>query len=206
MFGESMLMRTSARRGGSSAPAPTRRPWSSVFPAADARARTDDREAADARSPRRARLPSPTREPTTCSARPRSRPRRRPRPRRRALADARSCADDRQAADPRAGVDDRARRRRDGRHEPRVRARPVAVGSTSVSRAERVADLRRDVPLEHVAVRLQVALGRADVEPVAGQREPVAACPRSTSRGKTSRSIETARPGGTSSSTSGSST
>ena len=41
------------------------------------------------------------------------------------------------------------------------------------SAAERVADLGLEDPLEHVAVRLQVRLGRADVEPVAGERDAV---------------------------------
>ncbi len=39
--------------------------------------------------------------------------------------------------------------------------------------AERVADLRLEDPLEDIAMRLQVGLGRSHIEPVARQRDPV---------------------------------
>ena len=82
-------------------------------------------------------------------------------------------ADHGEAADPRAGADDRAVAHVHRRHESRRRIDVGTGGDEGVVGAERVAELRAEVPLEHVSVGLQVRLGRADVEPVARQGDPV---------------------------------
>ena len=117
----------------------------------------------------------------------------------------RAGADHGEAPDAGARADRRSRADETGgtRRAPGSTSAPSA--SERVVGAERVADLGAEVPLEHVAVRLEIALGRADVEPVAGSASAEHG-PSSTSRGNTSRSIETGRPGGIRSSTSGSST
>ena len=110
-----------------------------------------------------------------------------------------------QASQPRALLDDCPRPHVDGRDEPgggvhvgrRVDEREV--------RAERVAHLGREDPLEDVAMRLQIDSGVPTSSQYPGSAMPYTE-PSAASLGNTSRSIETARPGGTSSSTSGSST
>jgi len=77
-----------------------------------------------------------------------------------------------QAAEARAVLDDGTRPDVDGWDELRA---AVNVGGLVHQRevgAERLPDVRLEDPLEHVTMGLQVRLGRAHVEPVAGKRDP----------------------------------
>src|SRR5207244_4397444 len=90
-----------------------------------------------------------------------------------ALPYARTGADHRQRPDAHAGLDDRVRADDDRRDEPGARTHLRGRIDGRVVAPQRVADVGRHVALEDVAVRLEVRLGRADVEPVPGQGEPV---------------------------------
>ena len=149
----------------------------------------DDR-ADDARAARRRVVRAPT---TAFSTTPPSR-------------EARAGAEHGEAAEARALLDDRSGPDVHGRDELRARVHVRGLVDEREVGAERIADLRLEDALEHVAMRLQVRLGRADVEPVARAGRSRRRSPPRRAVGKTSRSIETARPGGTSSSTSGSRT
>ena len=155
-------------------PAPTRRPWSSTLPAADHGTRPDDREVvssqpapssasvaddgaddARARADARASAHDGVLHDTTPAASARTRSEHGEAPETRALLDR-----------PRPG-----RRRRAGRAWRRDERRQL--GSTSVKSAPSASPTSVwKMPLEHVAVRLEIRLGRADVEPVPRQRDP----------------------------------
>jgi len=89
-----------------------------------------------------------------------------------ALADPGAAADDGEAADAHARPDLRLRADVDRRDQPRVATHARARIDIGEVAAEGLPHLRREVPLEDVAVRLQVRLRRPDVEPVAVQPEP----------------------------------
>ena len=82
-------------------------------------------------------------------------------------------ADHRKAPDARPRADPRVLADVDGRHEPCLGVDLGGRGDEHEVATELVADLGAEPALEHVVLRLQVGVGRAHVEPVSRQREPV---------------------------------
>ena len=123
----------------------------------------------------------------------------------RARADADALGEHGEAADVRAVGDRRARARR--RRAGRRARRPSPTGRRRRSRRRGArATSRADVALEDVERHLQVARGRADVDPVGVRRRRSRRGRGRRARGHTSRSIETFWSGGMRSSTERSST
>ena len=83
-------------------------------------------------------------------------------------------ADHRKAPDARPRTDRaRSRRRRPAARAGPRDARSADAATSMKSLTELVADLGAEPALEHVVLRLQVRVGRAHVEPVPRQRQPV---------------------------------